>query len=327
MDALLTLVLEFAIPTLIVSAIFVAILFFVLPREVRTIFKRELKSYFTSPIAYVLFVVFLGISNTLSFFFTGVLEGGEADLFLPYFQYLPWYLVLIAPAVGMRLWSEEQRLGTLELMLTMPLAPWHAILGKYLAAAVVLFAMLVLSFPIVWTINYLGDPDNGVVLAGFVATFFVALCFLAVTSVISAITRSQLVALLVEPPEVRVVEVQRLDELIDLGKVQAALLLPDPQAVAAWRFPDGMSIEVHAFDADASLWLGGLPHLRELLMNLKGGWLVFWPILKLINVLGVMPHFTELAKGVLSLRDIVFFVSFITFCLFATSVAIRLKRA
>ena len=279
MDAFITLILEFAIPTLIISAIFVAILFFLLPREVRTIFKRELKSYFTSPIAYVLFIVFLGISSTLSFFFTGVLEGGEADLFLPYFQYLPWYLVLIAPAVGMRLWSEEQRLGTLELMLTMPLAPWHAILGKYLAAAVVLFAMLVLSFPIVWTMNFLGDPDNGVIMAGFVATFFVALCFLAVTSVISAITRSQLVALL----------------------VSVALCM--------------------------MLWLGGLPHLSELLMNLKGGWLVFWPILKLVNVIGVMPHFTELAKGVLGLRDIVFFLSFITFCLFATSVAIRLKRA
>lgn len=279
MDAFITLILEFASPTLIVSAIFVAILFFLLPREVRTIFKRELKSYFTSPIAYVLFIVFLGISSTLSFFFTGVLEGGEADLFLPYFQYLPWYLVLIAPAVGMRLWSEEQRLGTLELMLTMPLAPWHAILGKYLAAAVVLFAMLVLSFPIVWTMNFLGDPDNGVIMAGFVATFFVALCFLAVTSVISAITRSQLVALL----------------------VSVALCM--------------------------MLWLGGLPHLSELLMNLKGGWLVFWPILKLVNVIGVMPHFTELAKGVLGLRDIVFFLSFITFCLFATSVAIRLKRA
>lgn len=279
MDALITLLLEFAVPTLIVSAIFVAILFYVLPREVRTIFKRELKSYFTSPIAYVLFVVFLGISSTLSFFFTGVLESGEADLFLPYFQYLPWYLVLIAPAVGMRLWSEEQRLGTLELILTMPLAPWHAILGKYLAAAVVLFTMLVLSFPIVWTINYLGDPDNGVIMAGFVATFFVALCFLAVTSVISAITRSQLVALL----------------------VSVAICM--------------------------MLWLGGLPHLSELIMNLKGGWLVFWPILKLVNVLGVMPHFTELAKGVLGLRDIAFFLSFIAFCLFATSVAIRLKRA
>ncbi|MDF2375256.1 MAG: ABC transporter permease [Verrucomicrobiales bacterium] len=279
LDALKTLILEFAIPTLVVSAIFIAILVFLLPREVRTIFKRELKSYFTSPIAYVLFVVFLGISNTLSFFFTGILEGGEADLFLPYFQYLPWYLVLIAPAVGMRLWSEEQRLGTMELLLTMPIAPWHAILGKYLAAAVVLFGMLVLSFPIVWTINYLGDPDNGVIMAGFVATFFVALCFLAVTSVVSALTRSQLVALLVS--------------------VTICMVL----------------------------WLGGLPNISELLMNMKGGWLIFWPVVKLINVVGLMPHFSELAKGVLGFRDIVFFFTFIAFCLFATSVAIRLRRA
>ena len=279
MDAIIKLLLHFAIPTLIVSVIFIAILQFLLPREVRTIFKRELKSYFTSPVAYVLFVVFLGISSSLSFFFTGVLEGGEADLFLPYFQYLPWYLVLVAPAVGMRLWSEEQRLGTMELLLTMPLAPWHAILGKFLAAAVVLFSMLVLSFPIVWTINYLGDPDNGVIMAGYVATLFVALCFLAVTSVVSALTRSQLVALL----------------------VSVAICMV--------------------------LWLGGLPHVSELLMNLKGGWLIFWPVLKLVNIVGVMPHFTELAKGVLGIRDITFFLTFIVFCLFATSVAIRLKRA
>ncbi len=279
MDAIIKLLLHFTIPTLIVSVIFIAILQFLLPREVRTIFKRELKSYFNSPVAYVLFVVFLGISSTLSFFFTGVLEGGEADLFLPYFQYLPWYLVLVAPAVGMRLWSEEQRLGTMELLLTMPLAPWHAILGKFLAAAVVLFAMLVLSFPIVWTINYLGDPDNGVIMAGYVATLLVALCFLSVTSVVSALTRSQLVALL----------------------VSVAICM--------------------------TLWLGGLPHVSELLMNLKGGWLIFWPVLKLVNIVGVMPHFTELAKGVLGIRDITFFVTFIAFCLFATSVAIRLKRA
>jgi ABC-2 type transport system permease protein len=279
MDAFLTLILAFAIPTAVVAAVFIGILNFALPREVRTIFKRELKSYFTSPIAYVLFVVFLGISNAISFFFTGVLEGGEADLFLPYFQYLPWYLILIAPAVGMRLWSEEQRLGTMELMLTMPLAPWHAILGKYLAAAVVLFVMLVLSFPIVWTINFLGEPDNGVIMAGFVATYFTALCFLAVTSVISAITRSQLVALL----------------------VSVAICLV--------------------------LWLGGLPQVSEMLMNLKGGWIAAWPVLALVNAVGVMPHFTELATGKLAARDITFFLTFVAFCLFATSVAIRLKRA
>ncbi len=280
MDALLTLILEFAIPTVIVAAIFATIMIFLLPREVRTIFKRELKAYFTSPIAYVLFVVFLGISSTLSFFFMGVLESEEASLLQPYFQYLPWYLVLIAPAVGMRLWSEEQRLGTMELVLTMPLAPWHAILGKYLAAAVVLFGMLVLSFPIVWTINYLGDPDNGVIMAGFVATYFVALCFLAVTSVVSAMTKSQLVALL----------------------VSVAICM--------------------------MLWLSGLPHISNFLDSInEGWWLLIYPFLKLANSLGAMPHFNELAKGVLSLRDIMFFVTFIFFCLFATSVVIRLKRA
>jgi len=279
MDALITLLLAFFIPTIIVSTIFVAIMMFALPREVRTIFKRELVSYFVSPIAYVLFIVFLGISATLSFFFTGVLEGGEADLYMPYFQYLPWYLVLIAPAVGMRLWSEEQRLGTMELLLTMPVAPWHAILGKFLAAAVVLFGMLVLSFPIVWTINYLGDPDNGVIMAGFVATYLVALCFLSVTSVISALTRSQLVALL----------------------ISVAVCL--------------------------TIWLSGLPQISEFLMNIKGWGLIAWPFLKLANILGVMPHFTELAKGVLGLRDLIFFLTFIAFCLFATSVVIRLKRA
>jgi len=279
MDALITLLRAFAIPVLIVSAIFLAIMNYALPREVRTIFKRELKSYFVSPVAYVLFVVFLGISNTLSFFFTGVLESGEADLYLPYFQYLPWYLILIAPAVGMRLWSEEQRLGTIELALTMPIAPWHAILGKFLAAAVVLFGMLVLSFPIVWTINYLGDPDNGVIMAGFVATLLVALCFLAVTSLVSALTRSQLVALL----------------------VSVAICL--------------------------TVWLSGLPQVSEFLMSLDGAWLVLWPVLKSLNVLGIMPHFTELAKGVLGLRDIVFFLSFIAFCLFATAVALKVKRA
>src|SRR5690606_10391275 len=120
-------------------------------------------------------------------------------------------------------------------------------------------------------------PDNGVIMAGFVATFLVALCFLSVTCVVSAMTRSQLVALL----------------------VSVAICL--------------------------TIWLSGLPHVSEFVMNMEGGWLVIWPVVKLFNVLGVMPHFTELAKGVLAFRDIAFFLTFIAFCLFATAVAIRLK--
>ncbi|MCB1231515.1 MAG: ABC transporter permease subunit [Verrucomicrobiae bacterium] len=279
MEATIALLLNFAIPTVIVAAIFIALLLFVLPREVRTIFKREVKSYFNSPIAYVCVFIFLVISNGITFWFGGLLESGEASLYISYFQYLPWYFVVVAPAVGMRLWSEEQRLGTMELMLTMPIAPWHAIVGKYLAASVVIFAMLVLSFPIVWVINYLGNPDNGVIMAGFVASFLTALCFLAVTSVVSAFTRSQIVAL-----------------LISIG---LCLLL----------------------------WLGGLQPVSQAVASLKGGWLFVWPFLKFINIIGIIPHFSELAKGVLGLRDIIFFLSFIAFCLFSTAVVLRVKRA
>lgn len=279
MEALRILLTHFAIPTVIFSALFLVVLLFAAPREVRTVFKRELKSYFNSPIAYVCVLIFLLISNGITFWFGNLLESGEANLYFSYFQYLPWYFVVIAPAVGMRLWSEEQRLGTMELMLTMPIAPWHAILGKYLAAGVVLFAMLVLSFPIVWVINYLGDPDNGVIMAGFVATFLTALCFLAVTSVVSALTRSQIVAL-----------------LISIGICLV-------------------------------LWLGGLQPVTAAVDNLKGGALVVWPFLKLITSVGILPHFAELTKGVLRLGDVVFFLTFIAFCLFCTAVVLRVKRA
>ncbi|MCB1236574.1 MAG: ABC transporter permease subunit [Verrucomicrobiae bacterium] len=251
---------------------------FALPREVRTVFKREVKSYFVSPIAYVCVVIFLVISNGITFWFGGMLESGEAELYRPFFQYMPWYFIVIAPAVGMRLWSEEQRLGTMELLMTMPLAPWHAIVGKFLAASVVVFAMLVLSFPIVMVVNYLGDPDNGVILAGFVATFLTALCYLAITSAISALTRSQIVAL-----------------LVSIGVCLA-------------------------------VWLSGLPPITDAVDNLPR-WNPFWPLLKLVTTLGVLPHFNEFAKGVLGFRDIVFFLSFIAFFLFATAIAIRAKRA
>jgi ABC-2 type transport system permease protein len=279
MEATIDLLLHFAIPTVIVSAIFIALLLFALPREVRTVFKREVKSYFNSPIAYVCVVIFLIISNGITLWFGGLLESGEASLIGPYFQFVPWYFIVIAPAVGMRLWSEEQRLGTMELMLTMPIAPWHAIIGKYLAAAVVIFAMLVLSFPIVWVINYLGDPDNGVILSGFVASFLTALCFLAITSAVSALTRSQVVALLVS--------------------ICICLVV----------------------------WLAGMQPIAAVADSLQGGALVVWPLMKLITSVGVMPHFNELAKGVLSLGDIVFFATFIAFCLFTTAVVLRVKRA
>ena len=275
MDALITLILQYLVPAAIIAVVFSLVLF-LLPREVRTIFKRELKAYFTSPIAYVLFVVFLGISNGLAFFFFKVLESGEADIFGPFFQWLPWYFVIIIPAVGMRLWSEEQRLGTMELVFTMPIAPWHAIVGKYLAAAVIVFLMLVLTCPIVWTVNYLGNPDNGVIFSGYVASLMLALSFLAVTSAVSAFTRSQIVAYLIS--------------------LVIALVMV----------------------------LGSFPDVVDLTMNLSGigGFLA-----GLINKIGVWLHFSEMAKGNFQIRDFVFFLSIIGFSLFATAVALRVKRS
>ena len=275
-NAISNVLLYFALPTIVVSGVFLALLNFAAPDSVRTIFKREVKSYFMSPIAYVCVVTFLLISNGISFWFGGVLERGEADLYLSYFQYLPWYFIVVAPAVGMRLWSEEQRLGTMELILTMPIAPWQAIVGKYLAASVVIFAMLVLSFPIVLTVNYLGSPDNGVILAGFVASLMVALSFLAITSLVSAFTRSQIVAL-----------------LISIGICLLA-------------------------------WLGGLQPVADTFQQGPGP----WPVIgKFVTGMSVLTHFNELSKGILVSRDLVFFLSFIVFCLFGTSVGLRLNRS
>ncbi len=162
-----------------------------------TILKKELRSYFNSPLAYVLIVIFLLAAQGFAFLFGGVFERQQASLTESFFFWHPWLFMVLAPALGMRLWSEEQRLGTMELLLTMPVAPWHAILGKFLAASVIIFLALALTFPIWMTISYLGKPDHGVIFAGYCASFLLGTSFLAVTSAVSAFTRSQVVAFVI----------------------------------------------------------------------------------------------------------------------------------
>jgi ABC-2 type transport system permease protein len=186
----------YVMPSAIVAAVFLAVIYFLLPRGVMTVFKRELKSFFQSPIAYVCVVIFLLVSGGLAFFFGNLIEFNEASL-LVFFQWHPWIYMVIAPAIAMRLWSEEQRMGTVELIMTMPIAPWQVILGKFLAAMVVIFAALVLTFPAVMTIDYLGEPDHGAIFAGYVGSFLLGVSFLGVTSAVSAFSRSQVVTLLV----------------------------------------------------------------------------------------------------------------------------------
>src|SRR5437870_4751432 len=160
---------------------------------VNTIARRELASYFQSPVAYVFLVIFLLLAGVFTFTFGGFFERGEASL-AAFFNWLPWLFLFLVPAAGMRLWSEERRLGTIELLLTMPVAAWQAIVGKFLASWLFLVVALALSFPIVATVNWLGDPDNGVIASGYVGAALLAGAYLAISCLTSALTRNQVIA-------------------------------------------------------------------------------------------------------------------------------------
>jgi ABC-2 type transport system permease protein len=162
-----------------------------------TIFKRELTSYFAQPTAYAIIVIFLALSMGLTFSFGNFMRVGDASLEWTFFFWHPWIFMLLAPAVGMKLWADEQRTGTIELLGTFPLSTWSAIIGKFFAAATVWCAALALTFPIVITVNYLGSPDNGAILAGYIGSFLVCCTFLAITMLVSACTRDQVVCLIV----------------------------------------------------------------------------------------------------------------------------------
>lgn len=155
--------------------------------------KRELAAYFSSPVAYVFLVIFLLVAGFLTFTAGAFFERGEASLGA-FFGWHPWLYLVLVPAVGMRLWSEERRAGTIELLLTLPVTTWQAILGKFLASWLFLALALALTFPVVLTANVLGEPDNGAILAGYVGSLFLAGTYLAVTCMTSAMTRNQVVA-------------------------------------------------------------------------------------------------------------------------------------
>ena len=163
---------------------------------IRTIAKRELSGYFASPVAFVFIVIFLLLAGFFTFMVAGFFERGEASL-QAFFSWHPWLYLFLVPAVGMRMWSEERRLGTIELLLTMPVTPWQAIVGKFLAAWTVVGLALVLTFPVVLTVNYLGHPDNGVIFAGYLGSFLMAGAYLAISAMTSAMTRNQVVSFIV----------------------------------------------------------------------------------------------------------------------------------
>ena len=240
---------------------------------VRAIFRRELASYFATPVAYVFIVIFLVLAGAFTFYLGGFYERGQADL-QPFFNFHPWLYLFLVPAVSMRLWSEERKSGTIELLLTLPVTMWQAVVGKFLAAWAFLCIALILTFPIWLTVNYLGDPDNGVIVASYLGSALMAGAFLAIGACLSATTRNQVIAF--------ILTVVVCFVLLLAG---FSLVLEFIRAI----FPQGV------VDAVANL--------------------------------SFLTHFAAIAKGVIDLRDVLFFLFTIVFWLVACALVIDLKRA
>lgn len=243
-------------------------------RHVWTLTKRELTSYFASPVAYVFIVIFLLLCGFFTFMLGGFFERHEASL-TAFFMWMPWLYLFLVPAVGMRLWAEEQRMGTLELLLTMPISTWQAIVAKFLASWIFLGLALALTFPVWITVNYLGPADNGAIVAGYFGSFLLAGAYLAVTCVTSALTRNQVISFII------------------------AVVLCFFLILCGWR--------------PVTSFLAGM------------NWVPQW-FVDTIAGFSVMPHFANFERGLIDLRDVLYFVSLIVFSLFTTGVVIRSVR-
>ncbi|MFM7274284.1 MAG: ABC transporter permease subunit, partial [Gammaproteobacteria bacterium] len=160
---------------------------------VSIIARRELSAYFATPLAYVFVLIFLAMSGVFTFYVGGFFERGQADL-APFFNFHPWLYLFLVPALAMRLWSEERKSGTIELLLTLPVTRLQAVLGKFLAAWLFTGLSLLLTFPLWITVNALGSPDNGVILSSYIGSWLMAGSFLAIGSCMSALTRNQVIA-------------------------------------------------------------------------------------------------------------------------------------
>jgi ABC-2 type transport system permease protein len=242
-------------------------------KPVRHILRRELASYFATPIAYVVLVIFLLFANIFTFWMGGLFERGQADL-SPFFTFMPWLYLFLIPAISMRLWAEERRNGSIELLLTQPVTLWQAVLGKFLAAWLFVAIALALTFPVWITINYLGNPDNGTIFAAYLGCLFVAGGFLAVGSFTSCLTKNQLIAFLV-------------------GMILCFLLL-----------------------------IVGFPPVTDWM----GSWMWQWLIEGIVS-LSFLTHFENITKGVLDLRDILYYLLVIVFFLLASTVVLEARKS
>lgn len=237
------------------------------------IFKREFSAYFATPLAYVFIVIFLFAMGAFTFYIGHFFDNGVADLSV-FFGFHPWLYLFLVPALSMRLWADERRTGTLELLLTLPVPLWASVLGKFLAAWAFTGIALLLTFPMWITVNFLGQPDNGVILASYIGSFLLAGGYLAIGACISATTDNQVIAFVVSVVVCFLFTVSGSPLVLDFFRLWAPPALTD--AISSFSF---------------------------------------------------VTHFTAITRGVLDLRDVVYFVSLVALFLTVNLVVIDLKKS
>ena len=237
------------------------------------LFRRELQSYFATPVAYVFIVIFLVLMGTFTFYLGNFYERGQADLG-PFFIFHPWLYLLLVPAIAMRLWAEERKTGSIELLMTLPITPWQAVLGKYLAAWAFTGVALLLTFPIWITVNYLGGPDNGAIVAAYIGSFLMAGGFLAIGACLSATTRNQVIAFVITVVVCFVFLASGFPMVLDFFTSWAPQILVD--GIASLSF---------------------------------------------------LTHFESISKGVIDLRDLIYFGLLILAFLYANTIVLRWLQA
>jgi ABC-2 type transport system permease protein len=236
------------------------------------VFKRELRAYFATPVAYVFIVIFLFLTAVFTFKFGGFYERNQADL-EPFLRFHPWLYLFLIPAISMRLWSEERKSGTVELLMTLPIALGAAVLGKFLAAWCFTAIALALTATMWVTVNMLGDPDNTVILAGYIGSLIMAGGFLAIGSCISALTKNQVIAFVVS-------------------------------VVISFCFVmSGFTIVLDFFRHWAPQ-----------------------SIVDVVSSFSFLTHFHSIKKGVIDVRDVIYFASLIAFWLYANTLAIESRK-
>ena len=241
--------------------------------NIAAIYRREMRSYFSTPLAYVFIVIFLMLAGIFTFYLGGFFARAQADL-EPFFTWHPWLYLFLAPALGMRLWAEERKTGTFELLMTLPVSMGDAVMGKFLAAWSMMAISLALTFPIWITVNVLGNPDNGVIVAGYLGSLLMSGAYLAVSACVSSATRNQVIAFVVS-------------------------------VVLCFTF-----------------LLLGFPLILDLFKPLFPG-----AVISFMSTVGFLQHFDSIVRGVVDIRDVLYFITFIGLWLYAGAWAVDHHRS